>query len=90
MTLIEHDPGEHMRCSFFGASPLPHYLYQLYKWLLFIPFLGASTLILGITAAGLATTLGPSIGTWIGVIWARLHSYLTPMFVSVSGREHVR
>lgn len=65
-------------------------LYQPYKWLFFVPFLVVSTLVFGITAALLAIFVSPKIGSFIGgVLWARINSYLTPMFVSVTGREKV-
>jgi 1-acyl-sn-glycerol-3-phosphate acyltransferase len=65
------------------------YLYQLYKYLVFYPSLVFSTVFLGIIASILAMVAGPKVATWMGVIWSRLNSLVTPMFVRVIGKEHV-
>lgn len=65
-------------------------LYQPYKWLIYIPFLAASTLVFGITAALLAIFVSPKLASFIGgALWARLNCYVTPIFVKVSGRENI-
>ncbi len=66
------------------------YLYQPYKWLVFAPVVVVITLAL----AGLTLVLRPVLGAravsgLTGVSWARMISWLTPMTVSVEGREHV-
>ncbi|MBN1533584.1 MAG: 1-acyl-sn-glycerol-3-phosphate acyltransferase [Spirochaetes bacterium] len=66
-----------------------YYLYKIYKYLIFIPLLLLSTSILGVLASVLAIVAGPKIGTWMGVIWSRFNSLITPMFVKVTGKEHV-
>ena len=68
-----------------------HCLYQPYKWLFFIPFVtGGSTVLMGLGAVLLAATLGPRAGSRIcGVLWARLHTYLTPVSVTVLGRRNI-
>jgi len=69
---------------------LLYILYQPYKWLVFVPFLVISTLFWGTVAVVIATTLSPRLAsTTCGVWWSRLNSLLTPMFVSVRGREHI-
>jgi len=65
-------------------------LYQPYKFLVFLPILVFSTLFLGTMAAVIATVLSPKLASaTCGVWWARLNSCITPMLVSVRGRERV-
>lgn len=65
-------------------------LYQPYKFLVFLPLLVLSTLFLGTVAVVIATTLSPKLASMTcGVWWARLNSYITPMLVSVRGRERI-
>lgn len=65
-------------------------LYQPYKWLIFLPFVGVSTLFFGALAVTLAWLTNPRIASFFGgVVWSRLNGYMTPMLVSVAGRDHV-
>ena len=67
-----------------------HILYQPYKWLVVIPFLLLSTLIMGAVAIVIATTVSPRVASAMcGVWWSRLNSFVTPMLVSVRGRHHI-
>ncbi|MEW6444337.1 MAG: 1-acylglycerol-3-phosphate O-acyltransferase [bacterium] len=69
---------------------LPRWLYQPYKFLAFIPFLIASTVVFGLTAMLVAAVAGPRAGSRLGgVLWARLNSYFTPMWVQVEGRQNI-
>jgi 1-acyl-sn-glycerol-3-phosphate acyltransferase len=65
-------------------------LYQPYKWLIFFPLVGLSTLILGTLAAISVIFFGPKIASIMGgVSWAKFVAFITPMFVKVYGRENV-
>jgi 1-acyl-sn-glycerol-3-phosphate acyltransferase len=65
-------------------------LYQPYKWCIFIPILGFSTLILGTVAIILMNFMKPKTVSFLcGVTWAKINSYLTPVFVKVIGRENI-
>ena len=65
-------------------------LYQPYKWLVYLPFLIISTLVFGTIATILSTLINQRIGSFIGgVVWARLNSYMTPIFVKVIGKENI-
>lgn len=65
-------------------------LYQPYKWLVVVPVFGISTLFFGCLAAVLATLLSPRIGSVVsGTAWSRLNAFLTPMLVTVVGRERM-
>ncbi len=67
-----------------------HLLYQPYKWLFFIPYLAVSTLFFGSLTIILVIITNPKITSFIcGVVWSRLNGYLTPICVSVAGREHI-
>lgn len=66
-------------------------IYQPYKWLIFLPLLIISTLFFGVMAVIISTLVNQRIGSYIGgVIWARFNSYITPMLVTVSGRENIQ
>ncbi len=65
-------------------------LYQPYKWLIFAPYLAISTLFFGMVAVILSTLINPRIGSLIGgALWARLNAYMTPIWVTVAGRENI-
>ncbi len=66
-------------------------LYQPYKWLVYFPFLIVSTLFFGSIAVILiAVSVNDKfVSLLCGVVWSRLNSYMTPMFVKVIGRENV-
>jgi len=63
--------------------------YQPYKWLVVLPLLVLSTLILGICAMLVSFVVNPRIGSYFGVIWARFNSFFTPMTVYKSGTENM-
>ena len=65
-------------------------LYQPYKWLVFFPFLIGTTLFFGALTVVLVFLTNPRFASFIGgAVWSRLNSYMTPIFVSVSGRENI-
>ena len=65
-------------------------LYQPYKWIIFLPILGLSTLILGTLAILLPFIINPkTAGFLCAVPWARINAYFTPMFIKVLGRENI-
>jgi 1-acyl-sn-glycerol-3-phosphate acyltransferase len=67
-----------------------HGLYQPYKWLFVIPFMALNTLIFGIIAVFISILINQRIGSYFGgVIWSRLNAFITPMFVTVTGRQHI-
>ncbi len=69
---------------------LLYILYQPYKWLVMVPVFGLSTFFFGSLAAVLAVAVNPRFGSVVsGTGWSRLNAFLTPMKVTVVGREHV-
>jgi len=65
------------------------FIYQPYKWLFFIPFLIINTLLFA-TIAVLVAFINPKAASIAGVVWARVNSFFTPMFVEVTGRENIQ
>ncbi|MDO9184894.1 MAG: lysophospholipid acyltransferase family protein [Bacteroidia bacterium] len=68
---------------------LGYILYQPYKWLFFFPFLIINTLFFCIIAI-LISLFSQKAAGYCGVIWARLNSYLTPISIKVTGKEHIQ
>lgn len=64
-------------------------LYQIYKYIIFYPLLGASTAVCGLLAAIFSIIIHPKVGSFMGVVWAKFNSYITPMFVKVIGEENI-
>ena len=66
-----------------------HVLYQPYKWLFFAPFFIVNSVVFG-TLAVLVSSFSQRLASLLaGVVWARLNSFLTPIFVRVKGRENI-
>ncbi len=73
-----------------SVKKILYFLYQPYKWILYIPFFCLSTILFGPIAAILAFLADDRIASFVGgVIWARLNSWMIPMIVKVSGRENI-
>lgn len=66
------------------------YLYQPYKWLVFIPFFILNTAVCGGLAVILLFILPPKIVSALcGGNWGRLNAWATPVWIRVSGRENM-
>ncbi|MFH2131376.1 MAG: lysophospholipid acyltransferase family protein [bacterium] len=66
------------------------WLYQPYKYFIFVPVMALSTAFFGTLVFVLMIFLKPRLVSKIcGASWARLNSFMTPMRVTVSGREQV-
>lgn len=69
---------------------LSWWLYQPYKYLVVVPMLGLSTAFFAsVAVAMLFFAKPPTVARWTGVPWARLMAWITPMRVSVEGRENL-
>ncbi|BCS98408.1 1-acyl-sn-glycerol-3-phosphate acyltransferase [Desulfoluna limicola] len=65
-------------------------VYWPYRWFVVAPFLGLSTLVLAPSAVLLSVTVSPNVASkTIAAFWARVNSFVTPMWVDVRGREKV-
>ncbi|WP_066629509.1 lysophospholipid acyltransferase family protein [Labilibacter marinus] len=70
-------------------KPIGNFIYQLYKWIIFIPVFAVASIIFSIGAALLAILISPKAGSLSGVMWAKTVALFTPMQVKVYGREHI-
>jgi 1-acyl-sn-glycerol-3-phosphate acyltransferase len=67
-----------------------HILYWPYKWFIFLPVFVLNTLFFGVVAVIVSSIFNQRIGSYYGgVVWSRFNAFITPMFVSVRGRENV-
>ncbi|MBA4368953.1 MAG: 1-acyl-sn-glycerol-3-phosphate acyltransferase [Desulfobacterium sp.] len=65
-------------------------LYKPYQILIFMPFLAVNTFIMGTLAYISALWISPRFASTVfGMLWARLNSFTTPMFVKIQGREFI-
>jgi 1-acyl-sn-glycerol-3-phosphate acyltransferase len=65
-------------------------LYQPYKWLVFMPFLGANTLFFASAAIASSFVVpGEKAGKFLGRMWSRVNAKATPFSVEVIGRENM-
>jgi 1-acyl-sn-glycerol-3-phosphate acyltransferase len=65
-------------------------IYQPYKWLVLFPWLILATLFFGSLTVVLVFLTNPRFASFIGgAVWSRLNGYMTPMLVSVFGRENI-
>lgn len=65
-------------------------LYKIYAWLVVVPVIVMATVFFGTGTVLLLFFLKPrQVGILCGKNWARIISFVTPMRVTVIGREHV-
>jgi 1-acyl-sn-glycerol-3-phosphate acyltransferase len=65
-------------------------LYQLYKWILLLPFFLLNSVFFGILAVVTSLLTTQKISHFLaGVMWAKLNCILTPVIVKVKGRENI-
>ncbi|MFW5811168.1 MAG: lysophospholipid acyltransferase family protein [Thermodesulfobacteriota bacterium] len=66
------------------------YLYQPYKWLVLGPAIVLSTVVFGFLALILLVFMKPKFPSrFCGTLWARINAWVTPMWVTVTGRENM-
>lgn len=66
------------------------FLYQIYAWLVFIPFGIVFSFIAGWMTVLAAILFSPKIANrYVAASWGRVLGWLTPMWVSVEGAEHI-
>jgi len=65
------------------------FLFQPYKWLIFVPFLGLCTVFFSLHITFIILFINnPSLAGYMAVLWARLNSWVGMMSVSVSGKAN--
>ena len=63
--------------------------YQLYEWLILMPLVGILTLVFGTLTAVSASLVNPRFASRVfGANWARLIGWLTPIAVTVEGKQN--
>jgi 1-acyl-sn-glycerol-3-phosphate acyltransferase len=68
----------------------PPLAYRVYKWLVIIPFLGASTVLIGLIVTALSYLGAPDFASRVfGTLWARLNMGVSLVNLQVAGREHL-
>lgn len=71
-------------------NSIPRRIYSFYKWLIFIPVLGLSTFVCGMSVVALVWFVRPkTLANIFARSWARINSWFTPMLVRVEGRHHI-
>ncbi len=68
---------------------LGSFLYQVYKWIVFIPVFAVASIVFSIGAGLLAVIISPRIGSLSGVMWAKTVAFFTPMRVTVVGKNNI-
>ncbi len=71
-------------------KPISNFLYQLYKWIIFIPIFVVASIVFSIGAAVLSILVNPRVGSMSGAMWAKTVALFTPMKVRVHGRDKIR
>ncbi len=74
------EPGERRR-------RVLRWVYFPYQWLVFMPFLGLTTLVMGCLAVVVAV-FAPRAAFHFGTVWAWLLCRVNPTWVTVAGRPH--
>jgi 1-acyl-sn-glycerol-3-phosphate acyltransferase len=65
-------------------------LLSIYKWVVLVPVVGISTVLVGSVCLVLCMVVPPSTaGRWCGKSWARINAVAALMGVTVEGAEHV-
>jgi len=74
-----------------GAPFFVVLVYRIYAWLVFFPFVAIWSFLCGWAAVIAALLISPSFGSRVvGGAWAKGIGWLTPILVSVEGREHIQ
>ena len=66
-----------------------YYLYQPYKWLVFIPFFGVMTIILSTLSIITTILISQKTGRIWAVIWGKIMCFAAPVKVFVKGKENI-
>ena len=66
-----------------------YWLYQPYKWLVFVPLMLVNSIVCAVFAALFAIFISPRAGSFWGMAWARITCWLTPVLLKVQGKENI-
>lgn len=65
------------------------WLYQLYKWPVYLPLMLVNSIVNAILAALFSIIISPLAGSFWGMMWAKITCWITPVRTRVHGRENV-
>ena len=66
-----------------------YWLYQPYKYLVFLPLMLVNSIVFALLAAICALLISPRAGSFMGSCWARVTCWITPVSVSVEGLGNI-
>lgn len=66
-----------------------YWIYQPYKWLVFVPLMVINSIICATLAAFFSLIGSPVIGSFWGRLWGRITCIITPIIVFVKGKENI-
>lgn len=69
---------------------LKYWLYQPYKWLIFIPLMLVNSIVNATLAAAFSLLVSPRAGSFFGSLWGRITCWITPVRVFVRGKENIK
>jgi 1-acyl-sn-glycerol-3-phosphate acyltransferase len=65
------------------------WMYQLYKWPVFLPLMLVNSIVNAILAALFSIIISPLAGSFWGMLWAKITCWITPVRTKVHGNENV-
>jgi 1-acyl-sn-glycerol-3-phosphate acyltransferase len=68
---------------------ISNFLYQIYKWVIFVPVFAVASIVFSVGAALFSVLVSPRAGSMSGVMWAKTVALFTLMRVKVNGKEKV-
>jgi len=66
------------------------WLYQPYKFLVFLPLMLVSSIVCATLAASFSLLVSPRAGSFFGSLWGRITCWITPVFVFIKGKENIK
>ncbi|MDR2928996.1 MAG: 1-acyl-sn-glycerol-3-phosphate acyltransferase [Cytophagaceae bacterium] len=72
-----------------STIPWYYWIYQPYKWLVFLPLFVVITIACAVIAVIFSIVISAKAGSWWGMFWGRVICYITPLRISVEGKENI-
>lgn len=69
-------------------KPWWYWFYQLYKWPVFLPLMIVNTIFCAVFAALVSILVNPRIGSYFGMLWARITCWIAPVRVKIHGQKN--
>jgi 1-acyl-sn-glycerol-3-phosphate acyltransferase len=67
-----------------------YWLYQPYKWLVFLPLMFVISVVCATFAAIASLLVSPRAGSFFGSLWGKITCWITPVVVTIEGRENIK